>query len=232
NLQTAFPNLRIGIIGTRIYGGYSPDSVNPEPFAYESGFASKWLIERQIAGDPALNWDPRAGSVRVPWLMWGPYLWGDGALPRLDGITWECGDFDPDGVHPSFIGAAKVAARIVRVLRTDPVTSTFYWKPTPTAAEPAADLSALTVGAPRPNPFRLDLSVPVRLARETAVEAAVYSLAGRRVRELAAGPLAAGAHDLRWDGRDEQGQPVAAGTYMIRVQTGEDTHTVKTTLLR
>jgi hypothetical protein len=232
NLQKAFPNLRVGIIGARIYGGYSPDSVNPEPFAYESGFASKWLIERQIAGDPALNWDPRAGAVKVPWLTWGPYLWSDGALPRLDGISWECGDFDPDGVHPSFIGAAKVAARTVRFLRTDPVASLFYLRPTPTAADPVADLSALTVGAPRPNPFRLDLAVPVRLARETPVSAAVYSPAGRLVRLLAAGPMAPGAHDLVWDGRDAQGRRVAAGTYLIRVQTGEETRTVKTTLLR
>jgi hypothetical protein len=234
NLQGAFPNLRIGLVGARIYGGYAVDSVNPEPFAYESGFSSKWLIGRQIAGDAALNWDPRKGAVKVPWLCWGPYLWADGTRQRADGVLWECGDFDPDGVHPSFIGAAKVAARIVQFLRTDAVTTSFYLRPVvATSAEPLSQqVPAFAVGAPRPNPFDLELTVPVRLARGTSVRIGVYSTAGRLVRELAAGPVAAGSRDVVWDGRDREGRRVAAGTYLIRVQTGDGTRTVKTTLLR
>jgi hypothetical protein len=232
NLYKAFPNLKVGFVGTRIYGGYSPDSVNPEPYAYESGFATKWLIERQIAGDPELNWDPRAGAVHVPWLSWGPYLWADGTRPRVDGTIWECGDFATDGVHPSFIGAVKVATRIFRFLRTDPVAASFYLRtPSATGADvPAA--SALSIGAPHPNPFAVQLTVPVRVQRETPADVAVYSLGGRRVRDLVAGPLAPGSHDLTWDGRDGEGRPVAAGIYLIRVQTAEETRTVKTTLLR
>ncbi|HEX9007384.1 MAG TPA: hypothetical protein VF889_08815, partial [Bacteroidota bacterium] len=47
-LKARFPNLRLCYWSSRIYGGYATTTLNPEPFAYESGFAIKWLIERQI----------------------------------------------------------------------------------------------------------------------------------------------------------------------------------------
>ena len=42
---------------------------NSEPFSYESGFAVKWLVEQQLKGDPALNYDPQKGTVQAPWLV-------------------------------------------------------------------------------------------------------------------------------------------------------------------
>jgi len=44
---------------------------------------------------------------------------------------------------------------------------------------------------------------------------------GRRVRTLARGALAAGAHRLEWDGRDAAGRPVAAGVYFVRAEAGD-----------
>ena len=35
------------------------------------------------------------------------------------------------------------------------------------------------------------------------------------------GPLAAGYHSLSWDGRDRGGQPVASGSYLLRVSAGD-----------
>jgi hypothetical protein len=48
----------------------------------------------------------------------------------------------------------------------------------------------------------------------------IYDTSGRRVRTVAQGTLAAGAHDGAWDGRDEGGRPVAAGTYFMRLSWG------------
>ena len=39
--------------------------------------------------------------------------------------------------------------------------------------------------------------------------------------------LAAGEHRLAWDGRDAQGQPVAAGVYWYRLQVEDQTSTRK-----
>src|SRR5262245_45129724 len=69
NLHAKFPNLRLCYLSSRIYGGYAqPGSLNPEPQAYESGFAVRWLIEDQIGGDPALNYGAGPGPVRAPLL--------------------------------------------------------------------------------------------------------------------------------------------------------------------
>lgn len=107
-LKQKFPNLRIGFLSSRIYAGYATSSLNPEPYAYESGFAVKWLIEKQISGAASLNWDPTRGAVRSPWLAWGPYLWADGTKGRSDGLKWFCSDFASDGTHPSASGRRKV----------------------------------------------------------------------------------------------------------------------------
>ncbi|HSG70608.1 MAG TPA: hypothetical protein VLA12_09355, partial [Planctomycetaceae bacterium] len=62
NAKQKFPNLRIAYLSSRIYGGYSGGSLNPEPFAYESAFPVRWLIQDQIAGKAALNHDPAKGE--------------------------------------------------------------------------------------------------------------------------------------------------------------------------
>ena len=55
------------------------------------------------------------------------------------------------------------------------------------------------------------------------VDLTIYNVLGQSVRQVWTGPLAAGEHRLAWDGRDGQGQPVAAGVYLYRVQVGEQT---------
>ena len=111
NLHDKFPNLALAYLSSRIYGGYAaPGSLNPEPQAYESGFAVRWLVADQIAGDPGLNDGRLPGPVRSPLLLWGPYLWADGTTPRADGLTWLIGDLENDHTHPAPSGEAKVAA--------------------------------------------------------------------------------------------------------------------------
>jgi len=111
-LRVRYPNLRLLFLSSRTYGGYATTSLNPEPYAYESGFAVKWVIAAQIsrmAGGPA---DPRAGDLSydaaAPWMGWGPDLWANGTTPRADGLLWNRDDFGNDGTHPSASGVQKV----------------------------------------------------------------------------------------------------------------------------
>jgi hypothetical protein len=76
-LPPRFPNVKLAYFSSRTYGGWAvnPNGGEPgnsEPFSYESGFAVKWLIERQLQGDPALNCDAGKGPVQAPWLSWSP----------------------------------------------------------------------------------------------------------------------------------------------------------------
>src|SRR5262249_58286505 len=42
--QLKLPNLKLAYITSRVYAGYATTALNPEPYAYESGFTVKWLI--------------------------------------------------------------------------------------------------------------------------------------------------------------------------------------------
>jgi len=119
NLTTKFPQLKLVYVSSRIYGGYSQTDLSPEPIAYESGFAVKWLIEERIN-------NPSADNSR-PWISWGPYLWADGVTPRSDGLIWESSDFKPDGVHPSAQGALKVATKLFEFFKGDPTSRPWFF---------------------------------------------------------------------------------------------------------
>jgi hypothetical protein len=122
-LKNRFPNIALAYLSSRIYAGYATTPLNPEPFAYESGFSVKWLIESQINGDETLSLDV------APWLSWGPYLWADGLVPRSDGWTWECADLQPsDGTHPSPSGQLKVAFLLLDFFKNDSTTVPWYLK--------------------------------------------------------------------------------------------------------
>ncbi|MCB0217698.1 MAG: hypothetical protein KDH92_13740 [Chloroflexi bacterium] len=155
-----YPNLQLIFLSSRIYAGYASSSLNPEPYAYESGLAVRWLIEAQIDGTPAL--DPAAGA---PILLWGPYLWADGLRPRADGLQWACEDFQADGTHPSDSGRAKVAELLMAFFKTDAASHGWFMAPGPTASPtpPTAEPSATRlptrgpVGTPIPAPVHLYL---------------------------------------------------------------------------
>jgi hypothetical protein len=126
-MQERFPNLRIAWLSSRTYGGYATSPLNPEPFAYESGFSVKWLIADQIAGRPELNYDSAKGPVRAPWVAWGPYLWADGTKANSDGLSYVRQDYtEQDGTHPSPSGRAKVAARLLQFLKTDSTSAPWF----------------------------------------------------------------------------------------------------------
>jgi len=84
------------------------------------------------------------------------------------------------------------------------------------ASTPDPSLQAWQFSA-HPNPFnpRVTLSFSLPLAGQAQL--AVFDLQGRRVRTLHEGPLPAGNHTLRWDGRDSRGQAVPAGVYLARI---------------
>ena len=116
NLTGRFPNLRLVYVSSRTYGGYAITHLNPEPFAYESGFAAKWLVQDGIEG--------RLGG-RV-WVGWGPYLWTDGLVGRRDGLTWTCDDVLEDGTHPSPSGVRKVSRLLTEFFTTDATAKTWF----------------------------------------------------------------------------------------------------------
>lgn len=126
NLHDRFPNLKIAYLSSRIYAGYANTPLNPEPHAYETAFAVKWVIADQIAGKPELNFDPGRGRTRAPWLVWGAYLWADGIKGSGDGLVYTRADLAGDGTHPSPAGREKVARRLLSFFKSEPTARPWF----------------------------------------------------------------------------------------------------------
>lgn len=72
-----------------------------------------------------------------------------------------------------------------------------------------------------PNPFNPSTTIHYGLPKSTSVDLTVYDLAGRQVKTLVSGHVAAGDHESRWDGRDGSGSPVASGVYLYQLRAGD-----------
>lgn len=121
-----YPNLKLIYLSSRIYGGYATGNLNPEPYAYESGFVARWLIEDQIAGKSGLEVEFRDGQPNVPVLAWGPYLWADGTKSRKDGLSYSRDDLAQDGTHPSPAGRKKIAEFMLDFYKTNEFTKSWF----------------------------------------------------------------------------------------------------------
>ncbi len=127
-IHTQLPQAKMVYVSSRSYGGWAVSGGgNGEPWSYETAFGVKWLIEEQINGDPELNCDPTQGSVKAPWLSWGPYLWANGAKPRGDGFCYAYEDYrDNDHMHHSEQGMRKMGHVLVDFFKTDSTTKTWF----------------------------------------------------------------------------------------------------------
>jgi hypothetical protein len=149
-LHDRFPNLKLVYLSSRTYGGWAKTRLNPEPYAYESGFSVKWLIEQQLKGDPALNYDPKKGPVKAPWLSWGPYLWAKGGTPRGDGFRYDESDFqEGDRTHQSPAGQRKVGKLLLQFFQTDSTAREWFVRKGANPAPPQA-VEKVDTSGPKP----------------------------------------------------------------------------------
>jgi parallel beta-helix repeat protein len=76
-----------------------------------------------------------------------------------------------------------------------------------------------------PNPCNPETWIPFELAEDEDVTIRIYDVSGRLVRELALGRLQAGHYvnkgrAVLWDGRNEKGERVASGAYVVELIAG------------
>lgn len=161
-LKQRYPNLKLIYLSSRTRSYTYERGLSPEPVAFETGFAVKWLIEKQINGDPGLNFDPAQGEVRAPYLSWGPYLWIDGQNPRADGRVWLAEDMIGDCTHPSTSGNQKVAQMLRDFFLTDSTTAWFRAGAHVSLATPTVTNTAVPTHTPAPT------ATPTAAATETS----------------------------------------------------------------
>ena len=105
----------------------------------------------------------------------------------------------------------------------------------PTAVEEVAGSGrprGFALEAAWPNPFNASVHIPFAVSQAIPVELTLRDLLGRTVRTLAVGPATAGRHVLRWDGRDDAGQPVGNGAYLVHLRAGDRRAASKVMLIK
>jgi hypothetical protein len=181
--------------------------------------AMRWLpdrVEYRVwRGGPA---DESATTLIRTWTYAGPHI-PRPEQPRLHLNLWK------------LTGTPAAAQEVV--------IQDFTFVPeagaTPVADGPDRDLAAAAAGRlypAAPNPLNPVTTIRFDLVRDDHVELAVYGLDGRRVRILADGFLPTGGHRTTWDGRDDAGQTVASGVYLVRLQGTEFTQSQRVVLVR
>jgi len=85
----------------------------------------------------------------------------------------------------------------------------------------------------QPNPFNPQTSIRFVVTQPDAVHLGIYDIAGHLVRELLDGSVqSAGQHQIVWDGRDDAGNTMQSGVYLVRLLTQHGVATEKISLVR
>lgn len=91
----------------------------------------------------------------------------------------------------------------------------------PTGVTPDAARRGVTLAQNSPNPFNPSTQIDFSLPEAGHVDVTVYDLAGRRVATLYQGNLGAGPQSVNWNGRTDEGAPVASGQYRYVLRTAQ-----------
>jgi hypothetical protein len=83
-----------------------------------------------------------------------------------------------------------------------------------------------------PNPFNPETRIDYFVLETSHVRLEIFNLLGQRIRTLVDEYQAFGERSVTWDGRDENGQELASGVYLYRLQAKDFSQTKKMVLIR
>ena len=85
---------------------------------------------------------------------------------------------------------------------------------------------------PYPNPFNPKTRITYSVAAYGKVELSIFDLSGRLIRVLINTPMGVGSHEVEWDAKDNEGNKVSTGVYLIHFASGSFKGTQKVLLLK
>jgi hypothetical protein len=83
-----------------------------------------------------------------------------------------------------------------------------------------------------PNPFNPVTTIEFELTRPETISLAIFSISGQKIHTLISEKYLPGTHRVQWNGRDEQGNPVASGVYFYQLRLNGQQQTKKMFLIR
>ena len=149
----------------------------------------------------------------------------------LDG-NLECNTTDTffqfTGLVESSIYEASVSA-IYTEGESDPIVVPFTYRPTANDGT-LPMVTALTGNYP--NPFNPQCTISYSIANNAPVELNIYNARGQHVRTLVNKDMEAGAHQVIWNGTDDDGNGIASGIYYYKMNSGKFTSSKKMVLMK
>jgi hypothetical protein len=203
-LVRAHKNPATVYVDAPIDSGYSVDNLVPPPPASA-------IVQFMVSG-ASLNWDaspaPDFQTFRIYRGSSSAFLPGPGTLLHAtSGTSWS----DPTGAAGHVY---KLTAVDFNGNESSPATAS--------GSTGVGDVPLRTeIASIAPNPARGTTGITFTLAHDSEVRVEVHDLAGRLVKTLARGNRLAGQHPLWWDTRDERGNLVASGLYLVRLSTAD-----------
>ena len=89
-----------------------------------------------------------------------------------------------------------------------------------------------SLGQNYPNPFNPRTTIEFTLPAAGFTNLLIYNVMGQKVRELVSDTMKAGVHAVIWDGKDDSGNPVSSGIYLINLKSGEHTSTGRMLMMK
>ncbi len=187
-------------------------------------------IDETLTFDPADYVGPEQDRIQLR-----IHVRYDDVTVTVDGIVVDHEDFQ-DQTSDRWIqvigpGVGDFAALWTNLRDLDPCRTNFSPQVAfvgPTGTSPDAPLRV----SHYPNPFNPAVTIALDLPRQCEVRLKIYDLRGALVKTLVDERLAAGRHEITWDGTDDRSAAVASGTYFSEVKTGREMTVRKLTLVR
>jgi agmatine deiminase len=88
------------------------------------------------------------------------------------------------------------------------------------------------LGSAYPNPFIGNTTIPFTLPKEDHVTLQVYDITGNLVATLIDGRMAAGIHQINWNGNHSNGQQARGGVYIYNLKTSDQVLSKRMVLLK
>ncbi|MGE5795248.1 MAG: T9SS type A sorting domain-containing protein [Ignavibacteria bacterium] len=83
-----------------------------------------------------------------------------------------------------------------------------------------------------PNPFNPGTTIKYDLKKNENVVLDIYSISGERVARLVDQQQNSGTHEIRWNGRNDNGSLVSSGIYFYQLRIGNQYLTKKMMMLK
>lgn len=83
-----------------------------------------------------------------------------------------------------------------------------------------------------PNPFNPETNIMFKLDKPSNVTLAIYNMLGQQVSTLVDQNMAAGKHEVKWNGTNSVGNQVVSGIYFCKLQLGDRSQTIKMLLTK